>query len=1174
MKPIKCDRHTRSLTTILFCCLLLLSSISAWGQSTTEGAIGGTVVDPQNKVVAGAAVSVRDNGSNQVFRATTGPDGYFRVGQLQPATYTVAVIAQGFAPYKAEQVIVTVGSLTPLIPHLTIGTTEQVDVTAEVALVNVTSNDFTQTLDSTGIENLPLNGGRWSSFAMLTPGVVSDPSGYGLISVRGISPLLNNVTVDGADNNQAFFSEERGRTRAGYSTAKVAVQEFQVNTSNYSSEYGRSAGAVINTVTKSGTNAIHGEVFWEDRNNTWGSRNPFTTLTTFNSATDTTTTSPYKPEDVRKMGGLGVGGPLIKDKLFWFVGYDRYHRNFPDTSVPNSAASYFAAPDTSLASPVACGGSGNNAPSTADANVCTLAGYINGVSTTKVTAAEYTAAADLWQYDMFGKNSLGAVNPTGGLISDTGYSLRKGDQDIFFPKLDWIINQKNHASFEVNRMRWWAPGGIYSTSTNADGISTLGNDYVKDTWGVVKLDTLLTNTMSNQVRFQYGRDFEFETEQSPSAYDHATLVSGSNPYGIPPTVALGGITIGSSVYGNRIAYPDEYKTQLADTVSMVRGRHNIKFGFDFVKSNDTTNQLYEQYGYYSYSGPTQYFADLANPALKEYSSFTQAFQGSSASTPAQSYQFSTKDFALFAQDDWKLARRLTVNLGLRYETEIMPNSISALNNPITLGTQTITLGQMPNNPNNWGPRVGFAWDIFGSGKTVLRGGYGMYFGRVINATIFSALTSTGSLTSASEPTYYMKYNSACAPTFPNILAAAPNCAASLTLNYFDPNFKMPQIHEVDLSLQHELPGHMVFSMSYLGSFGRHLQTFTDINLAAPGTPYCSAVSKGVATGAQATCGSTTQTIAPPSTISYTLSNQVSGNNVSGMPVPSTYASTVPFFTSRLNPAYGAVVENASSANSSYNALVIQLEKRMSNHVQFAMNYTWSHAMDDGVNETTNAPSYPAYVNPLNGKQYEYGNSNYNVPNRFTFYAVLQSPWSASGWKKYLVEGWEASPVVQIQNGLPYSVTTYSSYYPAAYVATSATTSQEYQSVAQGMLGAGGSYQMPGTGRNAWQQPATYVFDLRLAKQVTLDEHYKLEFTADGFNLFNHDNVTGISTTAAYTGATANTPGSSTSPVLSPYTSEITGAAGSQSSLFGVPSSGNSNFVYGTRQIQLGVRLLF
>ena len=213
-----------------------------------------------------------------MFRATTGPDGYFRVGQLQPATYTVAVIAQGFAPYKAEQVIVTVGSLTPLIPHLTIGTTEQVDVTAEVALVNVTSNDFTQTLDSTGIENLPLNGGRWSSFAMLTPGVVSDPSGYGLISVRGISPLLNNVTVDGADNNQAFFSEERGRTRAGYSTAKVAVQEFQVNTSNYSSEYGRSAGAVINTVTKSGTNAIHGEVFWEDRNNTWGSRNPFTTL--------------------------------------------------------------------------------------------------------------------------------------------------------------------------------------------------------------------------------------------------------------------------------------------------------------------------------------------------------------------------------------------------------------------------------------------------------------------------------------------------------------------------------------------------------------------------------------------------------------------------------------------------------------------------------------------------------------------------------------------------------------------------------------------------------------------------------------------------------------------------------------------------------------------------------
>ena len=132
-------------------------------------------------------------------------------------------------------------------------------MSAEAPQINTTSADFAPTLNQTAISNLPINGGRWSSFAVLTPGVVSDSSGFGLLSFRGISTLLNNNTVDGADNNQAFFSEERGRTRAGYSTPKVAIEEFQVNTSNYSAEYGRSAGGVVNTVTKSGTNRIHGE---------------------------------------------------------------------------------------------------------------------------------------------------------------------------------------------------------------------------------------------------------------------------------------------------------------------------------------------------------------------------------------------------------------------------------------------------------------------------------------------------------------------------------------------------------------------------------------------------------------------------------------------------------------------------------------------------------------------------------------------------------------------------------------------------------------------------------------------------------------------------------------------------------------------------------------------------
>ncbi|HEY6972545.1 MAG TPA: carboxypeptidase regulatory-like domain-containing protein, partial [Candidatus Angelobacter sp.] len=264
---------------VVFCLVCLAAAALSFAQSTTDGAIGGTVFDKTGAVVGGAKIVVHNNGTNAEQTVDADSSGYYRVAALQPGTYTVTITGGGLAPYKAEQVVVQVGSLTEVSPHLGIGgTTETVEVTAEAPVINYTSPDFANTLDQKQIENLPINGGRWSSFAILTPTVVSNSSGFGLLSFRGISTLLNNNTVDGADNNQAFFSEERGRTRIGYSTPMEAVQEFQVNTSNYSSEYGRSAGGVVNTVTKSGTNAFHGAGFFFDRDNVWGAANAFTAI--------------------------------------------------------------------------------------------------------------------------------------------------------------------------------------------------------------------------------------------------------------------------------------------------------------------------------------------------------------------------------------------------------------------------------------------------------------------------------------------------------------------------------------------------------------------------------------------------------------------------------------------------------------------------------------------------------------------------------------------------------------------------------------------------------------------------------------------------------------------------------------------------------------------------------
>src|SRR5262249_15755158 len=317
-------------------CAVLLAIPAARAQSTTDGAIGGTVYDSSGAALANATVVVRNNGTNIEQTVTTDSSGYFRVAKLQPASYTVSIEAPGFAPFKAEQVIVQVGSLTEITPRLQVGSTSAtVLVSAEAPEVNTTTAEFAPIVGEQQISNLPINGGRWSDFALLTPGVVNNSNGFGLLSFRGVSTLLNNNTVDGADNNQAFFSEERGRTRAGYSSAKAAVQEFQVNTSNYSAEDGRGGGAVINTVSKSGTNELHGELYFYDRDLTWGSTNPFTTLTTQTSP-GVFTTAPFKPTDKRKIYGFGVGGPIVKDRLFFYFAFDRYDRNFPGTAVPGS----------------------------------------------------------------------------------------------------------------------------------------------------------------------------------------------------------------------------------------------------------------------------------------------------------------------------------------------------------------------------------------------------------------------------------------------------------------------------------------------------------------------------------------------------------------------------------------------------------------------------------------------------------------------------------------------------------------------------------------------------------------------------------------------------------------------------------------------------------------------
>lgn len=1076
---------------LVFACVLTMISLAA-AQSTTDGAIGGTVVDNTGAVVADAKVVVHNDATNAEKTINSDSSGYYRIIQLQPGIYTVTVNKTGFAPYKVPQVIVQVGAVTDVSPRLTVGgTVETVQVSGEAPQINYVSGDFAPALNQTSIQNLPINGGRWSTFTMLTPTAVSDSSSFGLVSFRGISTLLNNNTVDGADNNQAFFSEERGRTRAGYSTPKVAIQEFQVNTSNYSSEYGRSAGGVVNTVTRSGGNDFHGEAYFYDRDNGWGAANAFTKISIPDPATGIFTPRNIKPKNWRKITGFGVGGPILRDKLFFFLTFDYYLNNFPGTAVTSNPNSFFAAPSATTLS--------------------TLATRLG------VTPAQ---ASTLYTNDLIGLSTMLGPVP------------RTGEQNIWLPKIDWQITPKHHASFSVNRMRWNSPAGVQTQATNTNGIASFGNDFVKDTWGVAKLDSMLTSNLVNELRFQDGRDFEYQFTQTPTPYEIANLVNTptfTNPLGLPPQVSItNGFTFGVPSFLQRPKFPDETRYQIADTVNWSHGNHNIKFGVDYSHVNDNSKNLRNQFGSYSYSSLLNYFSDLNKPNTCTgrpcYSSFTQAFG-------PLGFEFQTNDIAFFAQDDWKILRRLSLSLGLRYENEMLPSPFSNLVNaslPLT--------AKMPSDTNNIGPRVGFSFDVFGDGKTVLRGGYGIFYGRIINSTIYNALITTGS--PAGQQSFFFTPTSVGAPVFPTILSVAPPpTGVRPNAIFFSSNFQNPQIQQTDVVLEHDLGWNTVFSVSYVGSMGRHLPGFADLNICATATtPGC------------------TSTPGLPNSIPTTITYRV----LNGGPL-TTPTLTEPKFVGRPDLGFGSLTTIFSGINSSYNAFVVQANHRLSHHVQFSANYTWAHALDFNQNQSTFSDTNDLLV-PGN-MAFEKGNSIYDVRHRFVFHALASSPWKVNGWAGILANDWELDPVYQIQTGLPYSLTTAGSA-PGG--------------LASGINGSGGDNRIDIIGRNTFRRPSPWVADLRIAKHFKAHERYELELTGDFFNIANKQNVTGVNNTGYIVStSTVSTPSgpvvcSIAAPCLNYNVDSTTFAPLFQS----ITSTNGSNITYTPRQIQLGIRVKF
>src|SRR5262245_1939663 len=562
-----------------FLTLAILALGAATGRAQSQlgsGSLSGVVADTSGGVGPDAGVAVTNNGTGEVRRTTTGTSGQFTVPVLPTGEHTVRVGKTGFVTAELKNVTVTVGSATTLRIALEVGSVETVvDVQAGAPIVDATRTAEVSLVDRTEINDLPVNGRRADQFALLVPGVTRDGM-FGQLSYRGFSGVFNDFTVEGNDDNEAYNAEARGRTRVASNISMNAVQEFQVGQSNFLPEFGRTAGGTINTVVRSGSQEPHADGFYYFRNQALNAQDPLASS---------------KPDERRQQFGGSLGGPLHRDKAFYFVNYDQQLRNFP-----------LLVQDTN-------GVLTNGAP-TLPANP------------TPQQQAQY--AADLAAFNA-GVAYLTQQFPGG---APGGQLSRHPNQELVLAKVDWIVTPSNTLTITNNTLHSRTDNGVLTaavTGSVANSTDAVDTDTLN-----ARLTTVVNAHQVNELRFQWSRDLQQQTDPHPGA-----------------GVSVSFFSFGRNSSADRIAGPDERRIQVVDNYSVLAGSHALKFGFDFNRPQDELNITAGFQGSYSYTNALAFGRDLLNPAGGAYSSYRQSFG-------LPGITFALRNYAVYAQDQWKL----------------------------------------------------------------------------------------------------------------------------------------------------------------------------------------------------------------------------------------------------------------------------------------------------------------------------------------------------------------------------------------------------------------------------------------------------------------------------------------------------------------------------------------